>query len=258
MRNLDRDGTRQISQPSIGEMIAEKLRDRIISGELKEGVLLPRQEDLMREFNVSRPPMREALRILEAEGLILVRRGNVGGAVVRAPDRRGIASALGLLLQFEDASLRDLADALVEAEPLCAGLAAEREDRIEAVVPELRRIIDGQAASLDDGVEFTALGRAFHEAVIAGCGNATIRLTVGALATLWSTQEQAWADVAVTTDSYPPVEQRQQVLQIHQKIVDAIEAGDRQYAMALARSHGRTYHEVVLATGDRRITLTRR
>ena len=250
---VDRAGsTQQISQLSIGEMVANILRERIITGELPEGARLPRQEDLMEEFNVSRPPMREALRILESEGLIVVRRGNVGGAEVQAPDRTGVASALGLLLQFEDAPLKDVADALVEMEPLCAALAAEREDRAEEVVGPLRELLEQQQEFLDDGPEFTAHGRAFHEALIAMSGNATIRITVGALATLWSTQEQEWADALASGDGYPSIKDRKAVVRVHEKIVDAIEAGDRSHAMSLARSHARAYPKHVLATGERR------
>ncbi|MFC5751019.1 FadR/GntR family transcriptional regulator [Actinomadura rugatobispora] len=233
-------------------MVADILRTRILTGELPEGSLLPRQEDLMREFNVSRPPMREALRILEAEGLVVVRRGNVGGAQVRAPDRSAVASNLGMLLQFKDAPLKDLADALVEMEPLCAALAADREDRVEAVIAKLRPYLDRQREHLENGAEFTAHCKAFHDAMIAACGNDTIRISVGALAALWSTQEQAWADVAASTDGYPPIAQREEVLAIHEQIVDAIEKGNRTQAMALTRAHARAYPQHVLATGERR------
>jgi GntR family transcriptional regulator, transcriptional repressor for pyruvate dehydrogenase complex len=250
--------TQQMTQPSIGDMVAGILRTRIITGEIPEGSMLPRQEDLMREFNVSRPPMREALRILEAEGLIIVRRGNVGGAEVRAPDRSGVASSLGLLLQFEDAPLKDLADALEEMEPLCAALAASREDREQTVVAKLRPHLEAQREHLENGADFTHHSKAFHEELIAACGNATIRFSVGALATLWSMQEQAWADIAASTDRYPPVAQREEVLAIHEEIVEAIQKGHRDHAMALARSHARAYPQHVLATGDtRRIILTR-
>lgn len=245
-------GVRQMSQPSIGERVADLLRDRIITGAIPEGTLLPRQEDLMREFNVSRPPMREALRILEAEGLIIVRRGNVGGAEVRAPDRSGVTNALALLLQFEQAPLKDLADALVELEPLCVGLAAEREDRHEIVENVLRPSIQRQRDALDDGAAFTAASREFHEALIQACGNATIRLSVGALVTLWSTQEQAWADAAASSEHYPSLAQRQEVLSVHEQLTDAVDQGDRKLAQSLARGHARAYPQHVLDNDAKR------
>lgn len=252
-------GLQQMAQPSIGERVADLLRERIITGAIPEGTLLPRQEDLMREFNVSRPPMREALRILEAEGLIVVRRGNVGGAEVRAPDRSGVTNALALLLQFERAPLKDLADALVEFEPLCVGLAADRDDRNDIVTETLRPLIEQQRDVLDDGAAFTAASRDFHEALIHACGNATIRLSVGALVTLWSTQERAWADSAVSTEHYPELPQRKEVLAVHEQITDAIERGDRKQATTIARGHARAYPQHVLDNdANRRILLGQR
>jgi GntR family transcriptional repressor for pyruvate dehydrogenase complex len=252
-------GLKQMAQPSIGERVADLIRERIISGAIPAGTLLPRQEDLMRDFNVSRPPMREALRILEAEGLIIVRRGNVGGAEVRAPDRSGLTNALALLLQFEKAPLADLADALVEFEPLCVGLIAEREDRHDVVVSTLRPLIRSQSESLADGAAFTAASREFHEALISACGNATIRLSVGALVTLWSTQEQAWADAAVSVEHYPSMAQREKVLSVHEEITDAIDKGDRDLAMSIARAHARAYPQHVLDNdATRRILLSSR
>ena len=66
-------------------MVAGTLRRRILDGELEDGSWLPKQEDLIDEFGVSKPSMREAMRILETEGLLTVQRGNVGGAVVHTP-----------------------------------------------------------------------------------------------------------------------------------------------------------------------------
>src|ERR687892_2606249 len=77
--------TRQLSQPRVAEMVADILRARIVDGEMADGDLLPKQDDLLDEFRVSRPSIREAMRILETEGLISVRRGNIGGAEGHPP-----------------------------------------------------------------------------------------------------------------------------------------------------------------------------
>ena len=66
-------------QPRLAELIASELREQILNGVHTNG-LLPKQDDLVAMFGVSAPPLREALRILEGEGLITVRRGKVGGA----------------------------------------------------------------------------------------------------------------------------------------------------------------------------------
>ena len=65
----------------------------------------------MSEFGVSYPSIREAIRILETEGLVTVRRGNVGGAEVHRPDESSAAYHLGLALQGGRVTLGDLAPA---------------------------------------------------------------------------------------------------------------------------------------------------
>lgn len=240
----------QMAQPAIAEMVADAIRDRIISGELQEGSLLPAQEEMLRELNVSRPSYREGLRILEAEGLVSVRRGKRGGAVVHAPSQVGTTYSLGLLLRFHHVTLGDLADAISEIEPLCAGVAASLPDRHRAVVPALTRLVDLQESALGVGPQFTLIGRQFHETLVERCGNRTLTLTAGALAHLWSTQELEWADVVAATADYPTVDQQARVVHTHRLIVAAIAAGDRHQATTLMRAHSLASHHHVLA--DRR------
>src|SRR3954462_298831 len=86
----------KLRQPRVAEMLADVLRDRILSGELADGDLLPKQDDLLEEFGTSKASAREAFRILETEGLVTVLRGNVGGAVVHRPKPETAAYMLGL------------------------------------------------------------------------------------------------------------------------------------------------------------------
>jgi DNA-binding FadR family transcriptional regulator len=87
--------------------VAAALRKRIVSGAIEDGGMLPKQEDLMAEFGISLPPMREALRILETEGLITVRRGTQGGARVHVPTVEMAAGYAGLVLQSNGATLAE-------------------------------------------------------------------------------------------------------------------------------------------------------
>src|SRR6185437_7426536 len=116
----------RLAAPRIAEIVAAELRGRIIDGDLADGDLLPRQELLVDQYRVSLVSLREAMRILETEGLISVRRGNKGGAVVHAPTKDSAAYMVGLVLQSEFVQLPDLATALRELEPGCAALAANR------------------------------------------------------------------------------------------------------------------------------------
>ena len=105
------EARRRLGARRTAEIVADELRRQIIDGELTDGDLLPRQEVLVEQFNVSLVSLREALRILETEGLVSVRRGNRGGAVVHAPAKASAAYMLGLLLQSDTVPLADLGTA---------------------------------------------------------------------------------------------------------------------------------------------------
>ena len=77
-------------QPRVAELVASKLRDDILSGRLKEGDVLPSQETLLAEFGVSPPALREAIHLLETDGLISVRRGKVNSSPQQCRDTRFI------------------------------------------------------------------------------------------------------------------------------------------------------------------------
>src|SRR6266542_5242241 len=75
----------EIRAPKTAELVAAQLRRRIVKGELREGDALPPETVLMEQFGISRPTLREAFRVLEAESLITIRRGSRGGARIRTP-----------------------------------------------------------------------------------------------------------------------------------------------------------------------------
>src|SRR6516164_11685002 len=134
------DLKRQLRQPRLAELIAGVLRDRILSGELRDGDLLPKQEQLLEEFRVSKPSIREAQRILESEKLITVKRGNVGGAVVHHPSSQNSAYLLALVLEGRGVTIADVPTAREKLEPVCASLCAARSDRRVTLVPALHDV----------------------------------------------------------------------------------------------------------------------
>lgn len=88
------------------------------------------------------------------------------------------------MLDHRRVPLSDVGAALQELEPVCAALAASRDDREEAVVQPLERIHEEFVTVVDDLVSFTEVGRRFHEELVAGCGNETLVVVVGALTSL--------------------------------------------------------------------------
>jgi GntR family transcriptional regulator, transcriptional repressor for pyruvate dehydrogenase complex len=251
------DRNDRIAQPRVAELVAGILRTRIVDGELADGDMLPKQDDLLAEFRVSRPSIREAMRILETEGLISVRRGNIGGAEVHAPDPRSAAYMLGLVMQSQHVTLADVASALRILEPACASLCASRADRAKAVVPVLRELNDDAEKHLDEGPEFTRFSRRWHSAMVESCGNRTMILMVGTLETVWSHHESLWAEHAAAKGGYPDVKARRMVLRAHVRVTDAIENGNEEAAHKAARRHLDESQTYLLARNpDLRVNIT--
>ena len=130
----------EVRQPKVGvaDDVADQLRRRVLSGDVQDGEMLPKQEELAEIYGVSKIALREALRILETEGLLEVRRGNVGGAVVHIPQPDAASYTLGLVLQARHVPFSEVGTALTHLEPVCAGLCAARKDRRRTVLPALR------------------------------------------------------------------------------------------------------------------------
>lgn len=225
----------RVPQQRIAETVAAELRDRILAGD--DHYRLPTQDQLVNEFGVSYPSLREAIRILETEGLVTVRRGNVGGAEVHRPDASSAAYHLGLTLQGSRVTLGDLAAGLQMLEPMCAAECARRPDRGEAVVPVLSANIEASAELVGDGVAFTQTAREFHDLVVALTPNATVRYVVSSLVALWSAQEETWAEVLTTRGDYPSNTEAGSVIRTHRRILEEIAAGRAGEAERIARAH---------------------
>jgi DNA-binding FadR family transcriptional regulator len=217
-------------------MVAAELRERILSGRIPDGGSLPKHEDLLEEFQVSGPSVREAFRILETEGLITVRRGNVGGAIVHVPQPATAAYMLGVVMQARAVGLHDVAAALQKIEPLCVAMCAARGDRKRVLVPRLEEINQATLAAIDDPEECLRLTRAFHREIVDHCGNETMILIVNSLETLWSAQVYEWAK-AERRDGLPSRAARRAGIEDHEQIVRLIADGDVDKARRAAESH---------------------
>jgi GntR family transcriptional repressor for pyruvate dehydrogenase complex len=225
---------RRIRPQRAAEMVASDIRARILTGELAEG--LPTEAVLLEEFEVSRPTLREALRILETEGLIQTRRGKYGGAVVRRPTAASAAYHLGLALQAAGTNIGDLGNARHMLEPLCAQLAAQRADR-EEVAARLDALTDRSQELVGNGPEFTTSSLEFHAALVEASANETLKILVGTIETVWQGQEQAWAAEVSAEGSYPGVEGQRNAIKAHRRIARRIANGDVEGAARASRNH---------------------
>jgi len=245
----------------MAELVADSLRRQIFEGKHVEG--LPKEEELRERFGVAKSSMREALLILETEGLITVRRGNVGGSIVHLPTIDSAAYSLALSMSAIATTLGDVADALLALEPMCAVLCSRREDRAEELVPELDRLNKEYEDSIEEGVEAIKISREFHETVVEGCGNPAFSIVTSALARVWSAHEVDWAMEATLSGTFPSLEDRQRALEWHMEVAEGIKAGDAAVSEKVAahlreaQSHtlaNRRNHRVDVAQLRRRVT----
>jgi GntR family transcriptional repressor for pyruvate dehydrogenase complex len=242
--------SQRFRQPRVAEIVASKLRDDILSGRLKEGDVLPSQESLFGEFGVSPPALREAIHILETDGLISVRRGNVGGAVIRRPTAERTAHMISMVLQARSATPVDVSEALMHLEPICAGMCAARDDRMTEVVPHLEAEIELQTEQFEDLSRYVPNARRFHEALVSRCGNEPMILLIGSLELIWSAHESSvWSD---ENNSADPLNRKtmRAALRDHQRLLDAIRDGDSSRAVRLAQDHLAAARRNTLAVGN--------
>src|SRR3954470_2693801 len=125
---IPRGSLDDVRVPKTAELVAAQIRRRIGVGELQEHEALPSEPELMEQFSISRPTLREALRILESEGLIAVRRGR-GGARVQLPSPDAAARYASLVLQHRGGKLVEVFAVRVMVEAPAAGIVARRADR---------------------------------------------------------------------------------------------------------------------------------
>lgn len=220
----------------LAEQVADDLRRRILLGEIEDGAALPIEAELRALYPVSKPTLREAMRVLEAEGLITVRRGSIGGSLVHLPAEANVAYTLGLVLASRAIEIDDVGAALRAVEPACAAACAERPDRKEKVVPVLLELYEKSMEVVDDLVAATTLSRQFHEALVDLCGIESLTVMAGALEALWSIHEADWAHRVVDTADIPR-EKRIQALEEHRELLTLIDKGDAEGARRAAAEH---------------------
>jgi DNA-binding FadR family transcriptional regulator len=209
-------------------LVAESLRERILTGEFPPDSLLPATDALLDEYGVSRPTVREALNVLEADGLVRLRRGPGGGAVVQAPDSVAITRSLESLLRFEGTTIEQLMEVRLVVDPLAARLAAERatpEDlaKIAASVERQRR-----PDVLTSHEEWFAENLYFHWSIAAASHNPVVRVL-----------SESLHDIVLMGGLRVPVEEaeRAQSIRDHQAISECIAAGDADGAEQRLREH---------------------
>ncbi len=164
---------REAKQNRIFQDVVEQIQDAILQGKLKPGDKLPPERELKEMFGSSRGTLREALRILEQKGLITIKTGVTGGALVNALTTDQISESLALLLRYQKVSLRDLAEFREGVEGIVASLAVERAKNED--IKHLKRLLADAKTHLEEGAsgwdEFIRVDNKLHMALAHIAGN---------------------------------------------------------------------------------------
>lgn len=219
--------------PKAAVVVAGWLRRSIVRGEFTPGDPLPNETELMALYEVSRPVVREALRIIESESLISVKRGAGGGARVLRPDIAVAARHTALLLQLEGTTLADLFEARATLEPDAVRRLAER--RPKEAIRRLRESHERELALLDDAVSYPVHAAHFHEELIELAGNKTLAVLGRLLLEIVETHNRA--EFAKLSGSAKAHDVARYASEFHGKLIDLIEAGDAKRAVTLWRRH---------------------
>jgi DNA-binding FadR family transcriptional regulator len=158
--------------PKAAVVVATRIRRSIVRGQFRPDQALPNETELMALYQVSRSVVREALRILESESLIQVKRGAGGGARVRKPEIGVAARPTALLLQIEGTTLEDLFEARTLLEPAAVRRLATLQPA--GAIEQLKQRHAEELAVIDDLTAYPVAATVFHEEIIELAGNKTL------------------------------------------------------------------------------------
>lgn len=229
-------GFRRIHVPKTSEIVADKIRAQIIRGEINEGDTLPPEGLLMESLGISRPTLREAFRILEAEGLISVVRGSRTGAKVKKPSVELVSRYAGYVLESQGTTISDLYQARLAIEPsvvrwLATDKGAGSTVRLRDLIAKMNKLLDE-----DKHDEFIDLVEVFHQYLVAATGLKTLTFLSRMLLNLAGRHQREYQRRHPRSAESRRKSSRAGV-RSYEKVVVLIEAGDVEAAVAHWRLH---------------------
>jgi DNA-binding FadR family transcriptional regulator len=236
---------RPIRVPKTSEIVADHFRGQIVRGELCEGDFLPPEGQLIESLGISRPTLREAFRIIEAEKLISVVRGSRTGARVHKPQIESVSRYAGYVLQAHGTTIADIFEVRMAIEPYVVRQLALKKNK--KAIARLREEIERLTILANDArfIEFMTEVAEFHRILVDVAGNRTLHFLTQMLQHLLArTQVEIYKRTA-----QPKENQRKSSLmgvRSMTKLVDLIEAGDASAAAA--------HWELHLSNANRRWT----
>ena len=213
--------------PKTSDVLAGELRKQILGGALSPGSSLPAERELVLQTGLSRGSVREALRILEAEGLVSTRPGRQGGSVARQPGDESLAKYINLFVHGRGISLLSLLQTREAVEPSLAALAAR--NRTDEELQALIAISERLEAAYADTPLYLAENVSWHCAIAAASHNELLRAFMVAISSM--------VYKASAIENFATEDVRKVVLKAHRRILEAIVAKDADAARRRMARH---------------------
>lgn len=227
---------RAAKQNRIFQDVVEQIQEAIIQGELKVGDRLPAERELKEMLQTSRSTLREALRVLEQKGLIEIKLGMGGGAMVKAVTMDLVAESLDLLIRSQQVSLKHLAEFRERVEGdvvILATLRMKEPQRIllKKLLADARQCVNRGGEAVSD---FLTADKNIHLCFAKITGNP---IYISILKTIHENIRRYY-------DEFLVMEEPEMIenLQDLEDVVAAMEKGDAENAAALARTHVRRFN----------------
>ena len=229
-----------VSVPKAANVLAGILREKILAGQLPPGQPLPNERDLGAQVGLSRASVREALRILEGEGLIATRTGRNGGSEVLRPSSASIEKSVGIFIRGQRIRQEAVLEARAALEPPSARFAAlHRSEDDLAALGQIHARLELTSAN-DDIPGFLRANLDWHVQVVRASRNELLMAFITAMS----------QSVYETTDleGFNSPQGRKDVALAHRKVMDAIAARDGDAAARRMERHVGAYIDDVAKT----------
>jgi GntR family transcriptional repressor for pyruvate dehydrogenase complex len=212
----------------ISERIARQIKDTILTGAVKSGDRLPPERELVGWFQASRISIREALKSLEASGLLTIKPGS--GVFVSEVSSKPMSESLASILRIKKISMKELTEARMILEPNIAKLACDR-----GTPEDLRKLEENIAAALaviKSNVSARVKNIEFHSLLAESTRNSVLTVTVKTLLDVLQEMSSEIVD-----DSPQNVKIASHTVRHHKKILEALRAKDAEKVFDLMRKH---------------------
>ena len=219
------------------QVIARQIRQAVLSGELSVGDRLPGERELIAQSGYSRSVVREALRLLEDDGLIVLQAGRNGGAIVSNPTTNQIVSNIDMHLRLQQTSVRDVHEAQRVIEPLIVKMAIEKgTDEDFAKIRETIELIERNPKD----IELVRLqSNRFHTLLGEATKNNVLAIVAGIL-------RQIVIDFRYEGDEKEALA----IARIHRRILEAVEDKDVEKAVRRSLRHIHASEAVMCSHGS--------